>query len=143
LIHVVLFSSFRDAGRGPLAAAIFNSLADPAKARACSAGLSPAAAFNPLLLRAVEEAGLVLASAEPQGFTAGLLAKASILIHLGPATTGPAGATLWDVPFVRRAAVGSMGALHRNLEFRIARWLELRRWLRPGAAPRLHVLERD
>ena len=54
----VVFACVHNAGRSQMAAAFFNSLADPSKARAVSAGTQPADRVNPVVVEAMREAGI-------------------------------------------------------------------------------------
>ena len=53
----VLFACVHNAGRSQMAAAWFNALADPAKARARSAGTHPGSHVHPSVVEAMREAG--------------------------------------------------------------------------------------
>ena len=48
----VLFACVHNAGRSQMAAALFNQLADPGKARALSAGTQPGAHVHPEVVQA-------------------------------------------------------------------------------------------
>ena len=62
-MKTVLFACVHNAGRSQMAAAFFDALADPAKARAVSAGTDPAAHVHPEVVAAMREAGIDLAAA--------------------------------------------------------------------------------
>lgn len=66
-----------------MAAAFFNALADPSKARAVSAGTQPADRVNPVVVEAMREAGIDVAAAVPQLLTPTLAHQASLLITMG------------------------------------------------------------
>lgn len=66
-----------------MAAAFFNALADPAKARGVSAGTQPADAVHPAVLTVMREAGIDLSGARPQKLTDELARGASLLITMG------------------------------------------------------------
>ena len=55
---IVLFACVRNAGRSQMAAAFFNAVADPSRARAVSAGTEPADRPDPLVVEAMGEMGL-------------------------------------------------------------------------------------
>ena len=65
------------------AAAFFNRLADPAKARAKSAGTAPGSRVHPPVVTAMQEVGLDLSRARPQQLTPELAATAHVLITMG------------------------------------------------------------
>ena len=79
----VLFACIHNAGRSQMAAALFNHLADPSKARAISAGTEPGSRVHPEVLQAMLELGVDLSAAVPQKLTQGLAATASLLITMG------------------------------------------------------------
>jgi arsenate reductase len=66
-----------------MAAAWFNELADPAKARAVSAGTEPGARVHPEVLTAMREVGVDLSDATPRLLTAPMIADAGYLITMG------------------------------------------------------------
>ena len=78
-----------------MAAAFFNALADPAIARAVSAGTRPADRVNPVVVEAMREAGIDV-SAVPQKLTEALARQASLLVTMGCGDECPL------VPGVRR-----------------------------------------
>ena len=79
----VIFACIQNAGRSQMAAAFFNALADPSRARAISAGTRPAAHVHPEVVAVMREAGLDLAGAEPRRLTAELAAGAAWLVTMG------------------------------------------------------------
>jgi arsenate reductase len=66
-----------------MAAAFFNKLADPAKARALSAGTAPGDRVYPEVVAVMQEEGIDLSGARPQKLTAELAAQAQLLITMG------------------------------------------------------------
>jgi arsenate reductase (thioredoxin) len=79
----VVFACVQNAGRSQMAAAFFNELADPAKARAVSAGTRPAAAVHDAVVTVMREAGVDLSSAAPRHLSAALAEPADWLITMG------------------------------------------------------------
>jgi arsenate reductase len=79
----VLFACVHNAGRSQMAAAWFNQLADPAKARAVSAGTEPGARVHPEVLMVMKEVGVDLFTARPQLLTDLVAAGAQLLITMG------------------------------------------------------------
>ncbi|CAM3435509.1 arsenate reductase ArsC [Corallococcus sp. ZKHCc1 1396] len=79
----VIFACVHNAGRSQMAAAFFNLLADPTRARALSAGTQPGARVHPEVLTVMAEAGVDLSSAHPQRLTEELAQGAQWLITLG------------------------------------------------------------
>ena len=92
----VIFACVQNAGRSQMAAAIFNALADPKRARAQSAGTAPGPHVHPEVLLVMREIGMDLSSAVPQRLTSELAARAQWLITMGCGDECPV------VPGVRR-----------------------------------------
>ncbi|PYR40463.1 MAG: low molecular weight phosphatase family protein [Acidobacteria bacterium] len=81
-MRIVLFACVHNAGRSQMAAAFFNALADPARARAISGGTRPANRVNPVVVEAMREVGIDL-SGMPQSLTAERAREAHWLITMG------------------------------------------------------------
>jgi arsenate reductase (thioredoxin) len=79
----VIFACVHNAGRSQMAAALFNRIADPTKARAVSAGTEPGDRVHPEVILAMNELGLDLSGARPQRLTPELAAGAQVLITMG------------------------------------------------------------
>jgi arsenate reductase len=79
----VIFACVHNAGRSQMAAAFFNALADPRKARAVSAGTHPGERIHPEVLAAMAEQHLHLDGLKPQRLTDELAQGAFLLITLG------------------------------------------------------------
>ena len=80
---LVLFACVHNAGRSQMAAAFFNQLTDPEKARAVSAGTSPGPHVHPEVLLAMKESGIDLSGAQPQLLTTELASGATHLVTMG------------------------------------------------------------
>jgi arsenate reductase len=92
----VLFACVHNAGRSQIAEALFNLHADPHKARAISAGTSPAAQVHPAVVAAMRDLGCDLSARVPQRLTDDLARQAGWLITMGCGDECPI------VPGVRR-----------------------------------------
>ena len=79
----VIFACRHSAGRSQMAAAFFNHLSDPARARSTAAGTTPATHVHPEVVEVMREAGLDLSGARPQLLTAELAAGARRLVTMG------------------------------------------------------------
>jgi arsenate reductase len=66
-----------------MAAALFNRLADPARARALSAGTRPAARVHPEVVASLLERGIEIAGETPKPLTPALAAGAGWLVTMG------------------------------------------------------------
>lgn len=82
-MNTVLFACVHNAGRSQMAAAWFNLLSDPAKARALSAGTEPAPRVHPEVVTAMREAGVDLSAASTSKLTAELAERSQMLITMG------------------------------------------------------------
>jgi len=82
-VITVVFACVHNAGRSQMAAAFFNALADPSKARAVSAGTQPADRVNPVVVEAMREAGIDISRAMPQRLTHTVAEQASLLVTMG------------------------------------------------------------
>jgi arsenate reductase len=90
MLKTVLFACVHNAGRSQMAAALFNKAADPAKARAISAGTEPGARVHPEVVAAMRELGIDLGGVTPQRLTDDLAAQADILVTMGCGEACPA-----------------------------------------------------
>ncbi len=79
----VMFACVHNAGRSQMAAAFFNQLADPGKARAVSAGTNPAARVHPEVVAVMREAGLDLSGAPTTRLTADTASGVQMLVTMG------------------------------------------------------------
>jgi protein-tyrosine-phosphatase len=79
----VIFACVHNAGRSQMAAAFFNQLADPQKARAISAGTEPGRRVHPEVLDVMREVGIDLSKAKPQKLSQELATEAQLLITMG------------------------------------------------------------
>ncbi len=79
----VLFACVHNAGRSQIAAALFNQCADPAKARAISAGTQPAARVHPEVVEAMRAWGIDVSGQIPRKLTPELAAGVQWLITMG------------------------------------------------------------
>ena len=82
-MKTVIFACVHNAGRSQMAAAFFNKLADPSKARALSAGTTPGDRVHPEVVAVMKEEAIDLSSARPQKLTTELAGEAQLLITMG------------------------------------------------------------
>ena len=95
-MKTVIFACVHNAGRSQMAAAFFNQLADPARARALSAGTTPGDRVHPEVVAVMREEGIDLSGARPQKLTTELAGQAELLVTMGCGDECP------YVPGVRR-----------------------------------------
>ena len=82
-MKTVIFACVHNAGRSQMAAALFNTIADPAKGRALSAGTSPGERVHPEVIAVMQEEGIDLSGACPRRLTHELAAEAQLLVTMG------------------------------------------------------------
>ncbi len=82
-VVTVLFACVHNAGRSQMAAALFNALADPTKARAISAGTQPGDRVHPEVVTVMNEADVDLSTARPRCLTDELARSAQWLVTMG------------------------------------------------------------
>lgn len=96
MMKTVLFACVHNAGRSQMAAAWFNALVDPSRARAISAGTEPGARVHPEVLDVMNEVGIDLAGQQPRFLSDDLAQSAAMLVTMGCGEACPV------VPGVRR-----------------------------------------
>lgn len=79
----VIFACVHNAGRSQMAAALFNAVCDPMRARASSAGTIPANRVHPEVVEVMREVGIDLSDASPARLTPQLAATADLLVTMG------------------------------------------------------------
>ncbi len=130
----VIFACVHNAGRSQMAAAFFNALADPATARAVSAGTQPAARVHPEVLDAMREVGLDLTAATPQRLTADLARGAQLLVTMGCGEECPYVPGLerddWAVEDPKGQAVTRVREIRDEIQRRVQTLLDERGWRR-------------
>ena len=78
-----LFACVHNAGRSQMAAALFNTLADPEASRAISAGTEPTWRVHPEVVSVMREIGIDLAPVHPRKLTPELAQEAQVLVTMG------------------------------------------------------------
>jgi arsenate reductase len=82
-MKTVLFACVHNAGRSQMAAAWFNRLVDPTKARAISAGTHPGTSVHPEVVEAMREVGIDLDDATTTRLTPDVAHQAQVLVTMG------------------------------------------------------------
>jgi arsenate reductase len=82
-MNTVIFACIHNAGRSQMAAAFFNTAADPEKARAVSAGTTPGECVHPAVVDVMHEVGIDLSGARPAMLTEELARRGSLLVTMG------------------------------------------------------------
>ncbi len=126
--RLYLFACIHNAGRSQMSAAWFNALADPAKARAISAGTNPGERVHPEVVEAMREVGIDLAGVRPQKLTAELAAGATLLVTMGCGDECPYVPGLrrddWPLPDPKGQSIERVRAIRDDIERRIAALVE-------------------
>ncbi|HET8714492.1 MAG TPA: hypothetical protein VFM16_01620 [Holophagaceae bacterium] len=131
-MDTVIFACVQNAGRSQMAAAFFNALADPAKARALSAGTRPAARVHPEVAEAMAEAGLDLSGAQPQRLTQELARDAAWLVTMGCGEDCPVVPGVrrddWPLPDPHGKGVEAVRAIREAVRARVAAFITSQGW---------------
>lgn len=131
-MKTVVFACVHNAGRSQMAAALFNALADPAKARAISAGTQPGDRVHPEVVAAMNELGIDLAGNEPQKLTDELAAGADVLITMGCGEACPVLPGVerddWPLEDPKGKPIERVREIRSEIERRVALMLTTRGW---------------
>ena len=128
----VLFACVHNAGRSQMAAALFNQVADRTRARAVSAGTSPAAEVHPEVVAVMRERGLDLTDARPVQLTEALAHEAQWLITMGCGDRCPvvAGAQVedWPLPDPKGRPADEVRAIRDDVARRVEVFIDRHGW---------------
>jgi len=128
----VVFACVHNAGRSQIAAAWFNRIADPAKARAVSAGTEPADHVHPVVVEAMRERGVDLSGAEPRKLTGELAQGAAFLVTMGCGENCPyiPGVPVldWPLPDPKGQGIESVRTIRDDIESRIRAFVAENDW---------------
>jgi len=130
----VIFACIHNAGRSQMAAAFFNALADPDRARAVSAGTEPAARVHPEVVDVMREVGVELTRATPQRLTDALVRDARLLVTMGcgescPLVPGVERAD-WDLADPKGQPLERVRQIRDDIRDRVAALVRAREWQR-------------
>ena len=133
-METVIFACVHNAGRSQMAAAWFNALADPAKARGLSAGTQPGDRVHPGVVEVMREAGIDLSHNRPQRLTADLARGAALLVTMGCGDECPFVPGLhtddWPLPDPKGRPVEEVRATRDAIKTRVAALVQARGWSR-------------
>lgn len=131
-MKTVLFACVQNAGRSQMAAALFNALADPQKARAISAGTRPAAHVHPEAVAAMREVGIDLTNQVPQLLTTDVAHGAQLLITMGCGDECPFVPGLerddWPLDDPQGQSADRVREIRDDIRQRVVRLIESRDW---------------
>lgn len=130
----VLFACVHNAGRSQMAAALFNALTDPSKARALSAGTKPGPAVHPEVAEVMREIGIDLSSATPCLLTDDLAGRVNLLITMGCGEQCPYVPGVerddWALPDPKGRPVEEVRAIREDIRGRVGALVRARSWSR-------------
>jgi arsenate reductase (thioredoxin) len=128
----VVFACVANAGRSQMAAAIFNMLADPARACAISAGTRPGSAVHPEVVAAMRELDIDLSSARPQYLSTEMTKDAHILITMGCGDECPLVPGVerddWPLEDPKEKPVETVRQIRDDIKTRVTALIKERRW---------------
>lgn len=132
VLKTVLFACVHNAGRSQMAAAWFNRLADPGKARALSAGTDPGPRVHPEVEAAMREAGIDLSAAPTTKLTPELAGHAQLLITMGCGDRCPFVPGLerddWPLADPKGQPIARVREIRDEIRARVERLLEREGW---------------
>ncbi len=138
-MKTVLFACVHNAGRSQMAAAWFNSLADPLKARAISAGTDPGPRVHPEVITAMREVGVELAGAPTTRLTPELAQQAQWLVTMGCGDQCPhvPGATRddWPLEDPKGKPIERVRGIRDEIRDRVHALVEHEGWSRTSRKP--------
>jgi len=130
----IIFACVHNAGRSQMAAAFFNLLADPMKARAISAGTQPGERVHPEVVTAMKAVGIDLTDARPQRLTAALAKDASMLVTMGCGDECPVvpGAERddWPLPDPKGRTTEEVRKIRDDVRLRVEALVQSKQWTR-------------
>jgi len=132
MVKTVLFACVHNAGRSQMAAAWFNRLADPGKARALSAGTDPGPRVHPEVEAAMREAGVDLSAATTTKLTPELARQAQLLITMGCGDRCPFVPGLerddWPLQDPKGQPIARVREIRDEIRQRVERLLDREEW---------------
>jgi arsenate reductase len=136
-IAQVLFACIHNAGRSQMAAAWFNRLVDPSKARGISAGTQPGARVHPEVVTAMGEVGIDLTGGQPRLLSDDLARSASLLITMGCGEACPFVPGLrredWPLEDPKGKPVERVREIRDEIRQRVTELLRQQGWEQPTA----------
>jgi arsenate reductase len=133
-MKTVLFACVHNAGRSQMAAAWFNLIADPAKARAISAGTNPGLQVHPEVVEAMREAGIDLSTAATARLTLDVAQRVQMLVTMGCGDECPVvpGARRddWPLDDPKGKPIAEVRAIRDQIRDRVWGLIERENWLR-------------
>lgn len=133
-MNTVIFACVHNAGRSQMAAAFFNALAAPARARALSAGTQPGERVHPEVQAVMAEVGIDLSGARPQRLTDELAQGAQWLVTMGCGEACPFVPGLkrddWPLEDPKGKPMERVREIRDEVRVRVAEFLSREGWAR-------------
>ena len=115
-----------------MAAAIFNTLANPARAHAISAGTQPATAVHPEVVAAMRELGIDLSNAKPQYLSTDVAKGAHIVVTMGCGDDCPLIPGVerdeWPLDDPKGRSIEDVRQIRDEIKKRVAELVKERKW---------------
>ena len=131
-MDTIIFACVHNAGRSQMAAAFFNALADPARARAVSAGTEPGDRVHPEVVDVMREVGIDLSHAKPARLTDDLVARGQLLVTMGCGEACPVAPGLqrddWPIEDPKGGPPDRVRRIRDEVRERVARLIATRGW---------------
>lgn len=132
----VIFACVHSAGRSQMAAAFFNALADPSRARAVAAGTEPADRVHAEVVATMAEIGLDLSAARPARLTEALAGQAALLVTMGCGAACPVIPGLrredWPLDDPKGRPAAAVRAIRDDIHARVAHLVAAHGWQPPA-----------
>lgn len=133
-MKTVLFACVHNAGRSQMAAALFNSLADPTKAHAVSAGTNPGPSVHPEVVAVMNEVGIDLSAATTTTLTPALAGTTSLLITMGCGDACPYVPGVmrddWPLEDPKGKSIDTVRSIREEIRRRVEGLIANERWAR-------------
>jgi arsenate reductase len=131
-MDTVLFACVHNAGRSQMAAAWFNKLCDPTKARAISAGTQPGERVHPEVVQVMRDEGIDLADVKPQFLSAELAQQATLLVTMGCGDACPYIPGLkkldWPLPDPKGQSIDIVRKIRDEIRVLVTELVEKQNW---------------
>jgi arsenate reductase len=133
-VTTVIFACVHNAGRSQMAAAFFETLADPERARGLSAGTEPGPRVHPEVVEVMREVGIDLGAARPQRLTDDLARRAQLLVTMGCGEACPVVPGLtrddWPIDDPKGQPLERVRRIREEIRDRVARLVTDQGWRR-------------
>lgn len=130
--RTVIFACVHNAGRSQMAAAHFNLIADPSKARAISAGTAPGARVHPEVVEVMRELGVELSAVVPRLLTTELATGATLLVTMGCGEACPVVPGVehddWPLDDPKGKPLAQVRQIRDDIARRVAHLVDARGW---------------